>query len=353
MALSANNLSVPSGSIGQVGVWAWVSIEIWDRSRSKKEALTWWRQLSKLSAKEPPSSYKRASELRYSFISSSLARRSWFFNLEILSSLSLSMFPNAYACFFDSSKDFFVKSNFWSWTTLQAWSSRSFVSVVSAFSHKQLTTISWDMQRSIRPLFMSTPCKNKKRRLEKGVTIRRKGEKDRYAYLCQTKKTCLLYGLGCMIAQVLVIIFLNDGQELLDCISQVFTEEDRVLFIDGTLTRHHTFSLPKTGRRRQLVWIRGLLDGWPRHHLGLFRKTIYLIWWLPFYEWVNWTRPLRRHALVLLLLHSYSSLLTDIGPPLTIFHLCIKRDGKKKLDKILEIKEKVWAMDLHLRACSS
>ena len=82
-------------------------MEIWDRSRSGKEALTWWRQSSKLLVKEPPNSYKRASELWYSFIASSLARRSCFFDLEISSSLSLSTFFSTSVYFSDLSRSFF------------------------------------------------------------------------------------------------------------------------------------------------------------------------------------------------------------------------------------------------------
>ena len=52
------------------------------------------------------------------------------------------------------------------------------------------------------------------------------------------------------------------------------------------------------------------------------------------------TEPVRGHAFLLLLLHPHSNLLMDVGPPFTIFHFYIKKDGKKNLGKIL-IEEKV------------
>lgn len=106
--------------------------------------------------------------------------------------------------------------------------------------------------------------------------MRQKREKDGYAHLCQAEKASLPYGLGCMFAQILIIVVLKDGQELFDSVSQVLTEDDGELFSDGTLVRHQAISFPKMRRKRQLVCL-SLPDGRPSHHLGLLRCMVTLV----------------------------------------------------------------------------
>ena len=92
------------------------------------------------------------------------------------------------------------------------------------------------MQRSTKPFIISTPCKNKKK-IRNKVTEKRK-RKRTVTYLSQAEKTRLPHGLSCMIAQVFVIIILDDGRELPDGISRVLAEEGRALLNDETFGRH-------------------------------------------------------------------------------------------------------------------
>ena len=109
---SVNSSSVPSESARRVGVWTWASMEMWDRSKSGKDALTWRKQSLKPSTKEPPNSFIRVLESQYSFIATSLAWRSYFFNLKISSSLSLSIFLSTFVCFSDSPRSLSAKASY-------------------------------------------------------------------------------------------------------------------------------------------------------------------------------------------------------------------------------------------------
>ena len=60
-----------------------------------------------------------------------------------------------------------------------------------------------------------------------------------------------------MVAQVPIIIILDDGRELPDGILQILTEEDGVLLRDGTLGRHQTLPFLGWGGRGSLV-VRGI-----------------------------------------------------------------------------------------------
>ena len=92
------------------------------------------------------------------------------------------------------------------------------------------------MQWSTKPFIISTPCKNKKK-IRNKVTEKWK-RKRTITYLSQAEKTCLPHGLSCMIAQVFIIIILDDGRELPDGISRVLAEEGRALLNDETFGRH-------------------------------------------------------------------------------------------------------------------
>ena len=74
-------------------------------------------------------------------------------------------------------------------------------------------------------------------------------------------------GLGCVVAQVLIIISLDDGRELPIGIIQILMEEDGVLQGDETMVHHQTLPFPRTRQRRQLGGQRCLPDGWTSHHL--------------------------------------------------------------------------------------
>ena len=94
----------------------------------------------------------------------------------------------------------------------------------SAFSLKWPITISWDVQRSIRPFIMTTSNKNKKQRLERDSNRmkqkkekKKKKKRDGWAYLCQNKYARLPHNPSSMITQALIVIVFDDGRQLLEC----------------------------------------------------------------------------------------------------------------------------------------
>ena len=162
------------------------------------------------SAKKPPNSARRESESRYSLIVSSLARHSSFLDWEISSSLSLSTFFSASVYSSASSKSVFIRSNFFSMATFQAFSSPSSASNASALALTQSTIVAQDTQRSIRPFIMSTPYKHPKPRLERMNMQYDRKERQTDKYLSQTKEARLPYGLIRMVAQVFIIFARDD-----------------------------------------------------------------------------------------------------------------------------------------------
>ena len=81
------------------------------------------------------------------------------------------------------------------------------------------------------------------------------------AHLHQAEKACLPYGLGCMVAQVLVIIKIDDGRKLPNSVLQILVKEDGALLRDGTMACHQTLPFPRTRRRRQPSGQRCLFNG--------------------------------------------------------------------------------------------
>ena len=66
-------------------------------------------------------------------------------------------------------------------------------------------------------------------------------------YMSDAEETRLPYGLGCVVAQVFIIINRYDGRKLLQCILRVFTEKDEWFFSRRNRTRPKSFSLTVNG----------------------------------------------------------------------------------------------------------
>ena len=108
------------------------------------------------------------------------------------------------------------------------------------------------------------------------------------------------------------------------------------LLSDGTFGHHQTLPSPVTGQRRQLGSRRRLPNG-RRDDLSLLRQTVDLVRRFPLDERLDWAcHSSRRHTLLLLFLYLRNGLLTDVSPPLAVFHFYNKENCKKKLDKLQE-----------------
>ena len=81
------------------------------------------------------------------------------------------------------------------------------------------------------------------------------------AHLHYAEEACLPHGLDCMVAQVLIIIRIDDGRELPNSVLRILAKEDGALLRDGTMARHQTLPFLRTRRRRQSDGQRCLSNG--------------------------------------------------------------------------------------------
>ena len=88
-------------------------------------------------------------------------------------------------------------------------------------------------------------------------------------YLSQVKETRLPHDLSSMIAQVLIVVVLNNGRKDPNSMSRILTKKKGAFLRNGTLDRHQTLTSTMTGRWRHLNGYGLLPNGGHDQLLGL------------------------------------------------------------------------------------
>ena len=153
--------------------------------------------------------------------------------------------------------------------------------------------------------------------------------------LSQAKETRLPHGLSGMVAQVFIVVVLDDGQQKPHNMSWILTKKGGGggLLKDGTFGCHQ--ALTDTITRKRHLGSYGLLsDGGHNHLHRLFGWTVTLIHQLPLYERLHLCCfSSKGHDPFQMLLRPFGDLFSNEGSPFIVIHFYAKGNKKRELDK--------------------
>ena len=157
--------------------------------------------------------------------------------------------------------------------------------------------------------------------------MKRKG--DRHGYLSNVEKPCLPHSFSSMVAQVLIVVGCNDGQELFQRILRILAEEDEWFFSNEGKDLYETLTLSQPKCCGRLLNFSFQPHNGLGNELGLIGETVGFLLLLPLGRRLGQACPYRS---LILNLFFQSNLLLDISPPFNSVHLCTKVDECQRID---------------------